>query len=83
MDSYEDYNHGTHGLVILNEDGFDRLVLGEETPDPHVGKRIAPSSVSSSMIAPGSSEEGLACLAERTAITSLWASIQVAARPFP
>ncbi|WP_420614905.1 hypothetical protein [Candidatus Palauibacter sp.] len=44
MDSYEEYNHGTNGLVILNEDGFDRLVLGEETPDPHVGKRIAPSS---------------------------------------
>jgi len=44
MDSYEDYNHGTSGLVILNEDGFDRLILGEETPDPHVGKRIAPSS---------------------------------------
>ncbi len=44
MDSYHDYNHGASGLVILNEDGFDRLVLGEETPDPHVGKRIAPST---------------------------------------
>ena len=44
MDSYHDYNHGASGLVILNEDGFDRLVLGEETPDPHVGKRIASST---------------------------------------
>ncbi len=42
MDSYQDYNHGANGLVILNEDGFDRLILGEEGPDPHVGKRIAP-----------------------------------------
>lgn len=39
MDSYQDYNHGANGLVILNEDGFDRLILGEEGPDPHVGKR--------------------------------------------
>ncbi|MDE2805338.1 MAG: hypothetical protein OXN18_09370 [Gemmatimonadota bacterium] len=44
MASYEDYEHGANGLVILNEDGFDRLILGEETPDPHVGKRIAPST---------------------------------------
>lgn len=44
MDSYGTLNHGTSGLVILNEDGFDRLVLGEETPDPHVGRRIAPST---------------------------------------
>ena len=44
MGSYQDYNHGTNGLVILNEDGFDRLVLGDEGPDPHVGKRIAPST---------------------------------------
>lgn len=32
MDSYQDYNHGANGLVILNEDGFDRLILGEEGP---------------------------------------------------
>ena len=44
MASYEDYEHGANGLVILNEDGFDRLILAEETPDPHVGKRIAPST---------------------------------------
>ncbi len=44
MDSYQDYNHEAYGLVILNEDGFDRLILGEEAPDPHVGKRIAPST---------------------------------------
>lgn len=44
MDSYQDYNHGAYGLVILNEDGFDRLILGEETPDPHLGKRLAPST---------------------------------------
>ena len=44
MDAYQEYEHGTNGLVILNENGFDRLILGEETPDPHVGKRIAPST---------------------------------------
>lgn len=42
MDSYQDYNHGANGLVILNEDGFDRLILGEDGPDPHSGRRIAP-----------------------------------------
>jgi len=41
---HQEFEHGTNGLVILSEDGFDRLILGEETPDPHVGKRIAPST---------------------------------------
>ena len=42
IDSYEDYDHGTNGLVILNDDGFDRVILGDGAPDAHSGKRIGP-----------------------------------------
>ncbi len=44
MGYYQDYDHATNGLVILSEDGFDRLVLGDPVPDPNIGKRIGPST---------------------------------------
>lgn len=44
MDYYRDYNHAANGIVILSEDGFDRVVLGDPVPDPNIGKRIAPST---------------------------------------
>ena len=44
MDYYQDYSHETNGLLILSEDGFDRLVLGDPVPDPNIGRRIAPST---------------------------------------
>lgn len=44
MDYYRDYNHAANGIVILGEDGFDRVVLGDPVPDPNIGKRIAPST---------------------------------------
>ncbi|MFC2097012.1 hypothetical protein ACFLSI_01630 [Bacteroidota bacterium] len=40
---YQDYNHTTNGIVILSESGFDRIAIGDPTPDPNIGKRIAPS----------------------------------------
>ena len=44
MDYYQDYSHDTNGMLILSEDGFDRLVVGDPTPDPNIGKRIGPAT---------------------------------------
>ena len=44
MDFYRDYSHETTGLLILSEDGFDRLVLGDPVPDPNIGRRRAPTT---------------------------------------
>ncbi|WP_420614908.1 hypothetical protein [Candidatus Palauibacter sp.] len=44
MDYYQDYSHDTNGMLILSEDGFDRLVVGDPTPDPNIGRRIAPAT---------------------------------------
>lgn len=41
---YQDYNHSTNGILILSEDGFDRIALGDPKPDPNIGKRIGPST---------------------------------------
>ena len=41
---YKEYNHTTNGLLILDEQGFDRIALGDPVPDPNIGKRIAPST---------------------------------------
>ena len=42
MGYYEDYSHETTGMLILSEDGFDRLVVGDPVPDPNIGPRIGP-----------------------------------------
>ena len=34
MGLYEDYSHETNGILILSEDGFDRLAFGDPVPDP-------------------------------------------------
>jgi len=39
-ESFEKLAHGASGIVFLNEQGFDRLVVGDEMPDPNTGKRI-------------------------------------------
>ena len=44
MDYYQDYSHDTNGMLILSEDGFDRLIVGDPTPDPNIGRRIAPAT---------------------------------------
>ncbi|NNE99627.1 MAG: hypothetical protein HKN25_11460 [Pyrinomonadaceae bacterium] len=43
MKSYEKYNHNANGIVVLDENGFDRVVLGD-VPDLNVGKRIGTSN---------------------------------------
>lgn len=44
MGYYDDYRHETNGLVILDENGFDRLALGDPVPDPNIGRRIGPAT---------------------------------------
>ena len=44
MGLYEDYSHETNGILILSEDGFDRLAFGDPVPDPNIGRRIGPST---------------------------------------
>ncbi|MGH9240096.1 MAG: hypothetical protein ACRD3G_18790 [Vicinamibacterales bacterium] len=44
MGFYKDYRHSTNGIVILDENGFDRVAVGDPVPDPNIGKRIGPST---------------------------------------
>ena len=41
---YKEYSHSTNGIVLLSESGYDRIVLGDPTPDPPVGTRILPGT---------------------------------------
>ena len=38
---YPDYRHDMNGMLVLDANGFDRLALGQDVPDPNIGKRIA------------------------------------------
>lgn len=44
MGFYKDYRHSTNGILILDDQGFDRLALGDPVPDPNIGKRVGPST---------------------------------------
>jgi len=44
FDWYERLNHSTTGIVILDENGHDRIAIGDPMPDPNIGRRIAPST---------------------------------------
>ena len=44
MNFYKGYNHSANGILILDENGYDRIVIGSQTPDPNIGPRIAPAS---------------------------------------
>lgn len=37
---YAAYRHTMHGMLVLDENGIDRLAVGDSTPDPNIGKRI-------------------------------------------
>ncbi len=41
---YRKYQHAANGMLILDEQGFDRIAIGDPVPDPNIGKRIAPST---------------------------------------
>lgn len=40
MKWYSNYYHGAEGIVIMNENGFDRVLLGDKLADPNTGKRM-------------------------------------------
>jgi hypothetical protein len=41
---YAGLRHATNGIVLLDEEAFDRIVMGDPAPDPNIGRRIAPST---------------------------------------
>lgn len=41
---YAGYRHTMHGMLVLDEQGQDRLAIGDSTPDPNIGKRIGAST---------------------------------------
>jgi len=44
MGWYKEYNHDANGIVILDENGWDKIIVGDPTPDPIIGKRIGNST---------------------------------------
>lgn len=40
MEWYKKYKHSAEGIVILNEEGFDRVLLGDKLADPNIGQRM-------------------------------------------
>ncbi|MDX2263022.1 MAG: hypothetical protein SFU84_15120 [Gemmatimonadales bacterium] len=44
MGYYREYRHAVHGMLVLDENGFDRLAIGDSTPDPNVGRRLGPGT---------------------------------------
>lgn len=44
LDYYKNYNHNVNGMLVLDENGFDRLAVGDQTPDPNIGKRVGPQT---------------------------------------
>lgn len=44
MKYYQDYNHSAIGIVVMNEQGFDRVQLGDKLADPNIGKRMFEAS---------------------------------------
>jgi len=41
---YAGYRHSMHGMLVLDEQGQDRVAIGDSTPDPNIGKRIGAST---------------------------------------
>ncbi|WP_421812200.1 hypothetical protein [Flagellimonas sp.] len=44
MNWYREYNHEANGMVILDENGWDKVIVGDPAPDPIIGKRIGNST---------------------------------------
>ena len=44
FDWYRGLEHSTNGILVLDERGYDRIVLGDPVPDPRIGKRLSPVS---------------------------------------
>lgn len=44
MKWYKDYNHQANGILILDEQGYDKVCLGDGVPDANIGPRIGKQS---------------------------------------
>lgn len=44
MEWYKNYKHSSDGIVVMDENGVDRVLLGDKLADPNVGKRIFEAS---------------------------------------
>jgi hypothetical protein len=44
MGFYRRYRHSMHGMLVLDERGFDRVAVGDSNPDPNIGRRIGPAT---------------------------------------
>jgi hypothetical protein len=44
MEYYKGYRHSVHGMIVLDENGQDRLALGDSVPDPNIGRRLGPGT---------------------------------------
>ncbi|QEC69617.1 hypothetical protein FRZ67_20780 [Panacibacter ginsenosidivorans] len=44
MKWYKDYNHQSDGILILDEQGYDKVCLGDGVPDANIGPRIGKQS---------------------------------------
>ena len=40
MKWYQDYNHKANGILVLDEQGFDKVCLGDGVPDANIGQRV-------------------------------------------
>ncbi len=38
------FESSTNGIVLLDKNGFDRIILDDPVPDPYFGSRIGPST---------------------------------------
>jgi len=41
---YKNVQNSMNGILILDAEGFDRIAIGNPTPDPNIGKRNTPST---------------------------------------
>jgi hypothetical protein len=44
MEWYKSYYNGAEGIVVMNENGFDRVLVGDKLSDPNTGKRMFQSA---------------------------------------
>src|SRR6476646_3423745 len=39
MEYYKGYRHTMDGMLVLDENGVDRVAIGDSVPDPNIGRR--------------------------------------------
>ena len=40
MKAYREYDNEVGGILMLNEQGYDKVILADQSPDPNTGKRL-------------------------------------------